>query len=138
MTAQSWVETTLPPGYSGYAASWSFGIMYGFSTGAVTLERWITEAERNRSAWRHWTAAVLRGRYVEWEECCDMPDMEDRQIECGTAIVQYHRAFGGWMVARVAFRVDHMATTEISRHRNDVDEAMARFAALVLATEGPQ
>lgn len=134
MTAQSWVETTLPPGYGPLVHGTVVGWVSGTHSGGFAP----SESQRNRAAWRHWTAAVLRGRDVEWEDCCDMPDMEDRLIECGTAIVEYHRAIGGWMVARVALRVDHMVTTEISRHRNDIDEAMARFAALVLATEGPR
>jgi 3',5'-cyclic AMP phosphodiesterase CpdA len=126
---QSFVETTLPPGYRGekYGQGWEW------HTRAEGRAVFATRAECCRSAWRHWTATVLRGRSLSWHQWRGFFS---------------HAAYGGspdccevWIHASKngnynieAGRVD--AGDALIAGVRDVDEAMARFAALVLATEG--
>lgn len=140
---QSWVETTIPPGYAidltesptapnGVWTLWDFGAPGG-------CVAWAPEKHVVcRAAWRRWTAAVLRGRgdvraqgvdYLVsggivwvggealWASVADGPAVSLQDFDCEqTYCVQF-----GDRVCMVY----------------DVDETMARFAMIVLATEGP-
>ena len=122
----TFIETTLPPGYRGNAHC--NGTAWSWYTVDTTIYRYAdTEAERNRSAWRHWTATVLRGRDVEWgdNEC------EGRWVMAGCdSLDPYAYAARGGEIGIV--NVDRKCVVA----SGDIDEAMARFAAIVLATEG--
>jgi hypothetical protein len=124
--SQSFIETTLPPGYEvgpGFdACEWAFVVV------GVHPARWHSSREDAcRAAWRHWTAAVLRGRDVEWgdNEC------EGRWVMAGCdSLDPYAYAARGGEIGIV--HVDRKCVVA----SGDIDEAAARFAALVLATEG--
>jgi hypothetical protein len=129
---QSFVETTLPPGYAW--TDWPEGEHIRWECGGV-VGQWFAPdrtAECYRSAWSHWTATVLRGRRVHWMRTQDgrlIASANDTDIrwEPTTGLhelgVDYRDVDRGW---------DRLPLASVS----DPDEAMARFAALVLATEG--
>jgi hypothetical protein len=81
-----------------------------------------------RHAWRHWTATVLRGRDVGWDD-----DLR-RASRLGAATV----VTGGRWYSVCAEGDEESANYHVVPlcSTDDPDEAMARFAALVLATEG--
>lgn len=141
MSAQSWVETTLPPGYAprlapGWTPEWMWraNVGKGWSSGGV--ERWgfATESERNRAAWRHWTATVLRGRgdvrteqpsgyldsggilWLDWEATKDTDYVGscDQAVRCGTAVVMKWR--NGFIVRHHASLYEYVV-----RDVDDVD-----------------
>jgi hypothetical protein len=133
----SFIETTLPPGYvmcsglfAGAAEIWH--LYMDMSEIGLPMRRssalFRTEAECRRSAWRHWTATVLRGRDVGWDD-----DLR-RASRLGAATVV---TGGRWysVCAEGDEESDNYHVVPLCS-TDDPDEAMARFAALVLATEG--
>jgi hypothetical protein len=125
--SQSFIETTLPPGYGGNSRC--DGTMWSWYTVNATIYSYVgTEAERNRSAWRHWTATALRGRNVDWGDS----ESEGRWVAYGDdSLGPYAAKRRSGLI--VLLNGDHNI---ILRDVDDPDEAMARFAALVVATEG--
>jgi hypothetical protein len=148
--SQSFVETTLPPGYAAIETVLAprladIGIPGGMrgkslwtwrSVDRMSFCEFRSISECYRSAWRHWTAAVLRGRDVRW---CNVLSGygEIYDGRCASLIISPHglskhvewsKIASEWEVFEGSYRLG-MPT-------RDPDEAMARFAALVLATEG--
>ena len=126
--SKSYVETTLPPAYRGekYGQGWEW------HTRAEGRAVFATRAECCRSAWRHWTATVLRGRTVRWYGETEGLN-KTAWYRSDRSDVQVIRYFGDHAGLR------YQGAMEVTMCRgvfHDVDEAMARFAALVLATEG--
>ena len=150
MSAQSWVEKTLPPGYVGYRTCYASGYTYGFSAGGVTREGWSTDADRNRAAWRRWTAKMLRGRgnvraeglngyadsggilWLDSEAARDeeMVGSRCRAVRCNRVVALH---WGRTLAVR------HYATLWefVEQESEDVDEAMVLFAVLVFFVQGP-
>jgi hypothetical protein len=128
----NFVETTLPPGYCFVSDSWGRNIAYVVKafhpvekTLYVTVESEVT-GHLCRHAWRHWTASVLQGRKVAWSVRHGV-----EVADCGSASI--HRRTQGWsLFAYGPNRRSH----EFIGYVDDLDEAMARFAWLVGATEG--
>lgn len=127
-TKTSWVETTLPPGYFGYKAIREHGPSYGF----CKSRNWYgDEAERNRAAWRHWTAAVLRGQDVEWEDNGE----DGTNAWVGNVRLERYQAIQGVCNCVSVYVYDDVRGAH-EKVRDD-DEAMARFAFLVSGIHGP-
>jgi len=123
---QSCIETTLPPGYIGERC----GQCWEWHTLADGSVMFVTRAECNRSAWRHWTAAVLRGRRIRWSGGRDGVNTTAWIERDGPQVCRYYGVHAG---------PKYQGALEVSGCGGvfrDVDEAMARFAAMVLATEG--
>jgi hypothetical protein len=126
MTAQSWVETTLPPGYRvgpGYSGrEWAFNVF------GSHLSQWYASREDAcRAAWQHWTASILRGRDVLWRVT---PEVLEASITTGDHYVFIDLCAG-------EFRTgvhDYIVGDCYGAITDDVDEAMARLASLVLAS----
>lgn len=179
---QSWVETTVPPGYAlhipGAAPEAVPWWRYGWCVGAIRSEavEWAskpcnTREEACRAAWRHWTATVLRGRTVEWcgpdldfrssPVCSERweNDLQARRVgraaSCGEAnaatvirpdaptfVVGACKDFDLEQIEAdgmggLSVRPWNVWEFPSEYQRDDIDEAMARFAMIVLATEGP-
>lgn len=124
----AFVELSLPPGYDYLADPLVTGTCH-----------WVTYREKGplcknrfdayRSAWRHWTAKVLRGRNVRWYFEDDCATAQLRKV-----VLQDERDKGwdGWGLFIVD---DHDGITDVGCI-DDLDDAMAQFAALVMAKEG--
>jgi hypothetical protein len=143
MNNQSWVETTVPPGYD--------LIRFHRTDDGKTLEVWVAfcagdeivgpeprnnPADARRDMWRHWTAAVLRGRVdilwldPETAEETDLVGYYGQAVLCDNAVMV--RWDHGYIVR------DHSDINYYTaRFAFDVDEAMARFAMLVFFSQGP-
>jgi hypothetical protein len=136
----SFVETTLPPGYAW--TNWPEGEHIRWECGGV-MGHWFAPdhtAECCRSAWRHWTATVLRGRTLRWVAFVDgsRGAYTEKNPE---AYVQSRERRNTLEVGLDSGQVDEEGVAvcaEVGRRygMHEVDEAMARFAALVLAAEG--
>jgi hypothetical protein len=142
----SFIETTLPPGYAIFTHAMSD---YGeecdpYVTCTFGVEcywyRVFDEIcpEMYRAAWRHWTATVLRGHRLHWMRTEDgrlIASANDPSILHDPSILW--RPLSGLFIVGVEYKDEALGwdilTLAASR---DVDEAMARFAALVLAAEG--
>jgi hypothetical protein len=82
-------------------------------------------AERNRAAWRHWTASILRGRDVLWRVT---PEVLEASITTGD-----HYVFIDLWAGEFRTGVhDYIVGECYGAITDDVDEAMARLASLVL------
>jgi hypothetical protein len=131
---QSVMETTLPPGYwiSGDNCSW-------MSRAKLSRSRFKTQSDYYRSAWRHWTAAVLRGRMIKWE----YHSLHSNKLLICARTQSTWVELNPWgsISVKTASEDDNGFEREItifigSNHDIGIDEAMARFAALVFASEG--
>lgn len=141
MTAQSWVETTLPPGYSAHVIR--PGVHEFFFGHAGNRWGYTSHAETCRAAWRHWTAAVLRGRGdvraedygasggVAWHLRSGQPWPS---CWAGGALMSLMPKGGGYCISSY----DHESGEVTCRYSDDIDEAMARFAMLVMYDQGPR
>jgi hypothetical protein len=140
--SQSFVETTLPPGYNIQRTP------NGFAWRSLTLapdglrpSPWRhTRGECCRLAWRHWTATVLRGRTLKWVAFVDgsRGAYTERDPE---VYVQSRERRNTLEVGLDSGQVDEGGVAVCAEAggrlgMHDVDEAMARFAWLVGATEG--
>lgn len=115
------IETTPPPGYEVKSGRRTHDV---FSNGYL-LGCYTSREEACRYAWRHWTAAVLRGRDVLWKVT---PEVLEASITTGD-----HYVFIDLYAAEFRTGVhDYIVGDCHGIITNDVDEAMARFAALAL------
>jgi hypothetical protein len=136
----SFIETTLPPGY--VIKSWSGGgAIRWHCAGAISrLHEAADVAECRRSAWRHWTATVLRGRTLKWVAFVDgsRGAYTERDPE---VYVQSRERRNTLEVGLDSGQVDEEGVAVCAEvggrfGMHEVDEAMARFAWLVGAAEG--
>lgn len=87
----------------------------------------LKRAAAFRAAWRHWTATVLRGRDVLWKVT---PEVLEASITTGD-----HYVFIDLCAAEFRTGVhDYIVGDCHGIITDDVDEAMARFAALALVS----
>jgi hypothetical protein len=130
----SFIETTLPPGYR--FAGWERGEWRWQSGDQIDQFGCFARHTCCRRAWRHWTAAVLRGRRLHWMRTTDgrlFASAQEPADEPGIRWCPSSGAFGvGVEYKDEARGWDFLTLASCS----DPDEAMARFAALVLVAEG--
>lgn len=142
---QSWVETTLPPGYAiyhpGMAPPFSPQSKYSWCVGAASGDGesdWIsddfpTRAEACRAAWRHWTAAALRAygpiEWKHWNGVLSRP-IAFAQGATVTAFPATHDVPRFYMI--------YVTQSDAEIDSEDIDEAMARFAGALIAFGEPK
>jgi hypothetical protein len=127
----SWVETTIPPGYrvlqdwDAVEESWCW---FSYTENRETCKYGFrTRSECCRAAWRHWTASILRDRDVLWKVT---PEVLEASITTGDHYVfidLYNAEFRSGIHDYIVGDCHGVIT-------DDVDEAMARFAALALVS----
>ena len=134
----SFIETTLPPGYR--FAGWERGEWRWQSGDQIDRFGCFARHTCCRRAWRHWTAAVLRGRTLKWIAFVDgsRGAYTERDPE---VYVQSRERRNTLEVGLDSGQVDDEGVAVCAEvgdpfEMHDVDEAMARFAWLIGAVEG--
>ena len=127
----SFIDTTRPPGYAVAELPYSPGWIWQDGPSAPGI-MYNTEADACRAAWRHWTASVLRGRRIVWR---DYGVSHTRLAICGPVELWYMGGRG--LTSAQLWGPDRCSVAEAFKSKAiGMDEAVARFAALVLAMKG--
>ncbi len=129
----SFIDETLPPGYHHVAPVRETG-RWQIYAGGDCVGYAGSPREACRFAWRHWTATVLRGRVIEWDDDDNEDGDDTHRCSIGHSgpFLYVQRGFS----VSLQHRWGEEPIWQAFKAEIDIDEAVVRFAALVLAMKG--